>query len=165
MARRETASLLHCDPKEVVLLSGGTEADNLAILGSARSHAASKKHVITTTIEHPAVLNPCRQLELEGVDVTYVPVGSDGIVDPREIRKALRPHTVLISVMHANNELGTIQPIQEIAAIAHEADVLFHADGVQAAGKIPVMCDRSASICIPSAVTSCMRPREPVRCT
>ncbi len=138
MARRETASLLHCDPKEVVLLSGGTEADNLAILGGVRSHAASTKHVITSTIEHPAVLNPCRQLEREGIDVTYVPVGSDGVVNPREIRKALRPDTVLISVMHANNELGTIQPIQEIAAIAREANVLFHSDGVQAAGKIPV---------------------------
>ena len=138
MARRETAALLHCDPREVVFLSGGTEADNLAILGSVRSHPASKKHVITTTIEHPAVLNPCRQLEREGVDVTYVRVGSDGVVDPREIRSALRPDTILISVMHANNELGTIQPIQEIAAVAHDAGVLFHVDGVQAAGKIPV---------------------------
>jgi cysteine desulfurase len=138
MARRETASLLQCDPKEVVFTSGGTEADNLAILGSVRSHSASKKHVITTTIEHPAVLNPCRQLEREGVDVTYVRVGSEGVVDPGEIQNALRPETVLISVMHANNELGTIQPIQEIASVAREADVLFHVDGVQAAGKIPV---------------------------
>jgi cysteine desulfurase len=138
MARRETASLLQCDPKEVVFTSGGTEADNLAILGSVRSHTASKKHVITTTIEHPAVLNPCRQLEREGVDVTYVSVGSDGVVDPDEIKNALRAETVLISAMHANNELGTIQPIQEIASIAREVDVLFHVDGVQAAGKIPV---------------------------
>ena len=138
MARRETASLLLCDPKEIVFTSGGTEADNLAILGSVRSHSASKKHAITTTIEHPAVLNTCRQLEREGVDVTYVRVGSDGVVSPGEIRSALRPETVLISVMHANNELGTIQPIQEIAGIAREADVLFHVDGVQAAGKIPV---------------------------
>jgi len=138
MARRETASLLHCDPKEVVFLSGGTEADNLAILGTVRSYTASKKHVITTTIEHPAVLNTCLALEREGVDVTYVRVGSNGVVDPGDIRNALRPETVLISVMHANNELGTIQPIEEIASIAREADVLFHVDGVQAAGKIPV---------------------------
>ncbi|HEY6393719.1 MAG TPA: cysteine desulfurase family protein [Bryobacteraceae bacterium] len=138
MARRETASLLHCDPKEIVFTSGGTEADNLSILGSVRSQAAAKKHVIATTIEHPAVLNPCRQLEREGVDVTCVRVESGGVVDPHEIRKALRPETVLISAMHANNELGTIQPIQEIAVIAREADVLFHVDGVQAAGKIPV---------------------------
>ena len=138
MARRETALLLHCDPKEIAFTSGGTEAGNLAILGSVRARETSKKHVITTAIEHPAVLNPCRQLEREGVDVTYVRVGSDGVVAPGDIRNALRPETVLISVMHANNELGTIQPIQEISAIAREADVLFHADGVQAAGKIPV---------------------------
>jgi len=137
-ARREVAALLGCDPKEVVFLSGGTEADNLAILGTVRPHPGSKKHVITTAIEHPAVLNPCRQLELEGVEVTYIRVGSDGVVDPSAIRQALRPETVLISVMHANNELGVVQPIEEIAAIAHEAGVLMHSDGVQAAGKIPV---------------------------
>lgn len=138
LARRQTAGLLHCDPKELVFLSGGTEGDNLAILGTVRSHRGSRKHVITTTIEHPAVLNPCRELEREGVEVTYVRVGGDGVVDPADIRGALRPETVLISVMHANNELGTIQPIEEIARIAHEAGALMHADGVQAAGKIPV---------------------------
>ena len=119
-------------------MSGGTEADNLAILGTVRTNPAAKKHVVTTAIEHPAVLNPCRQLEREGVEVTYVRVGSDGVVDPEAIRRALRPETVLISVMHANNELGTVQPIQEIAGIAREAGVLSHSDGVQAAGKIPV---------------------------
>ncbi len=138
MGRRETASLLHCDPREVVFLSGGTEADNLAILGTVRSRTASKKHLITTTIEHPAVLNTCRELEREGVDVTYVQAGPNGVVYPADIRNALRPETVLISAMHANNELGTIQPIEEIASIAREAGVLFHVDGVQAAGKIPV---------------------------
>ena len=138
LARRQTAALLHCDPKEIVFLSGGTEADNLAILGTVRSHPAARKHVITTTIEHPAVLNPCRELEREGVDVTYVPVGSDGVVDPAGIRQALRPETVLISVMHANNELGTIQPVDQISQIAREAGVLLHVDGVQAAGRISV---------------------------
>jgi cysteine desulfurase len=138
LARRQTAALLNCDPKELVFLSGGTEADNLAILGTVRSHPAASKHVITTAIEHPAVLNPCAQLEREGVAVTYTKVGADGTVDPRDIQRALRPETVLISVMHANNELGAIQPIREIAAIAREAGVLFHVDGVQAAGKIPV---------------------------
>jgi cysteine desulfurase len=138
IARRQTAGLLHCDAKELVLLSGGTEADNLAILGSVRAHSGARKHVITTAIEHPAVLNPCRELEREGVEVTYVRVGSDGVVDPSDVRRALRPETVLISVMHANNELGTIQPIQEISAIAREAGVQVHCDGVQAAGKIPV---------------------------
>jgi cysteine desulfurase len=138
MARRETAGLLNADAKEIVFTSGGTEADNLAILGTVRGRQESKKHVITTAIEHPAVLNPCRQLEREGVDVTYARVGSDGVVDPGEIRRALRPETVLISVMHANNELGTVQPLAEIAAIAREAGVLLHSDGVQAAGKVSV---------------------------
>jgi cysteine desulfurase len=143
MARRETAGLLNAEVKEIVFTSGGTEADNLAILGTVRSRQessqpGSKKHVITTAIEHPAVLNPCRQLEREGVDVTYARVGSDGVVDPGEIRSALRPETVLISVMHANNELGTVQPLAEIAAIAREAGVLLHSDGVQAAGKVSV---------------------------
>jgi cysteine desulfurase len=137
-ARRQVASLLHCDPKELVFLSGGTEADNLAIFGAAQANSSAKKHVITTVIEHPAVLNTCRELERQGVSVTYLAVASDGTVDPAAVRQALRPDTVLISVMHANNELGTIQPIQKIAAIAREAGVLLHADGVQAAGRIPV---------------------------
>jgi cysteine desulfurase len=137
-ARRQVASLLHCDPKELVFLSGGTEADNLAIFGTVQAYPGVTRHVITTAIEHPAVLNTCRELERQGVAVTYLPVGSHGIVDPADVRQALRPDTVLISVMHANNELGTIQPIQEIAAIAREAGVLLHADGVQAAGRIPV---------------------------
>jgi cysteine desulfurase len=137
-ARRETAALLQCNPKEIVLLSGGTEADNLAILGTVRNHGAAQKHVITTAIEHPAVLNPCRELEQEGVDITYVRVGSDGLVDPDDIRRELRPETALISVMHANNETGVIQPIREISALAREAGALLHVDGVQAAGKIPV---------------------------
>jgi len=138
IARRQTAGLLHCDPKEIVFLSGGTEADNLAILGTVRSHPSERKHVITTAIEHPAVLNPCRELEREGVEVTYVRVGPSGVVDPDDIRRALRPETILISVMHANNELGTIQPITEISRIAGEAGVLLHADGVQAAGRVAV---------------------------
>lgn len=138
VARRQTAALLGCDPKEVVFLSGGTEADNLAILGTVRAHPATRKHVITTAIEHPAVLNTCRQLEREGVEVTYVGVGSSGVLDPADVRRAVRPETVLISVMHANNELGTIQPIEEIAAIARQAGVTLHVDGVQSAGKIPV---------------------------
>ena len=138
MARRQTAALLGCDPKELVFLSGGTEADNLAILGTVRSAPAAAKHVITTTIEHPAVLNPCRELEREGVEVTYVRAGSGGVVDPQDVLRELRPQTVLITVMHANNELGTLQPVAEIARLAHEAGVILHADGVQAAGKVPV---------------------------
>jgi cysteine desulfurase len=119
-----------------VFCSGGTEANNIAIFAAARGR--QNAHVITTTIEHPAVLQPCRQLESEGVEVTYVPVSGSGVVDPDDIRRALRPDTVLISVMNVNNEIGTEQPVAEIAAIANEAEVAMHCDGVQAAGRIPV---------------------------
>ncbi|HWQ52733.1 MAG TPA: cysteine desulfurase family protein [Bryobacteraceae bacterium] len=135
-ARRQVAALAGCDPREVVFTSGGTEADNLAILGAVRARGGG--HVITSAIEHPAVLNTCAQLEREGSAVTYVRVGGDGVVDPEDVRSELRPETVLISIMHANNELGTVQPVPEIASIAREAGVAMHSDGVQAAGKIPV---------------------------
>jgi cysteine desulfurase len=138
MARRQTAALIGCHPREIVFLSGGTEADNLALFGTVRPVAGRSSHIIATAIEHPAVLSACAQLEREGAAVTYVPVGSDGLVDPGDIRRELRPETVLVSVMHANNELGTVQPIAEIAAIAREAGAYLHADGVQALGKIPV---------------------------
>jgi cysteine desulfurase len=144
MARRQVAASIGCQPREIVFVSGGTEADNLALFGTARHPQNGKqasRHVVTTAIEHPAVLNACTQLEREGVAVTYVPVGADGIVDPDDIRRALRPGTVLVSVMHANNELGTVQPVAEIAAIAREAGVYLHVDGVQAVGKIPVDVD------------------------
>lgn len=135
-ARRQVASSIGCSPAELVFTSGGTEADNMAILGVVR--AAHARHVITSAIEHPAVLGPCTQLEREGVEVTRVPVGASGIIDPADIRAALRQDTALISIMHANNELGTVQPIAEIAQIAREAGVPLHVDGVQALGKIPV---------------------------
>jgi cysteine desulfurase len=136
-ARRKVAALMGCDAKELVFTSGGTEADNLAILGTVRGRAGAR-HVITTAIEHPAVLGPCAQLEREGVEVTRVAPGTDGVVDPEDVRRALRPNTALISVMHANNELGTVQPIEEIADIARQTGVVMHADGVQALGKISV---------------------------
>jgi cysteine desulfurase len=136
-ARRQVAALIGCAPTELVFTSGGTEANNIAVLGIARS-AVGAKHVVVSAIEHPAVLGPCAQLEREGVQVTRVRVGPSGIVDPADVRCAVRPETVLISIMHANNELGTIQPIGEIARIAHEAGVPLHVDGVQALGKIPV---------------------------
>jgi cysteine desulfurase len=138
MARREVSTLLGCEPKELVFTSGGTEADNLAILGSLGANLAAHKHVVTTAIEHPAVLNPCRELERSGVSVTYVQPGANGVVDPDDIQRAIRPETVLVSVMHANNETGVLQPIAEFAAIAHQAGAVMHSDGVQAAGKIPV---------------------------
>jgi cysteine desulfurase len=137
-ARRQVAALIHATPQEIVFTSGGTEADNLAILGVARASSVERKHVITSAIEHPAVLSTCKQLAVEGVEVTGLRVASSGVVNPDEVCRALRPETVLISIMHANNELGTLQPIAEIAQIAREAGVLLHVDGVQALGKIPV---------------------------
>src|SRR5688572_20525479 len=119
-ARSQTASLLCCDPTEVVFTSGGTEANNYAIKGLffARRAAGRPFHVITSEIEHPAVLEPCRFLESLGAEVTRVPVDRCGLVDPDDVRRAIRPHTAFVSIMHANNEVGTIQPIAEIAAIA-----------------------------------------------
>jgi cysteine desulfurase len=129
LARAQVARLLGADPAEIVFTSGGTEADNLALFGASRGG-----HVITTTVEHPAVLGAAARLG----NVTRVPVDGRGRVDPDEIRKAIRPDTQLISVMHANNELGTIQPIARIAQIAAEAGIPMHSDGVQAVGKIPL---------------------------
>jgi cysteine desulfurase len=137
-ARVQLAGLIHCEPTELVLTSGGTEADNMAVLGAVRASSQSDKHVITSAIEHPAILRTCQAIEKESVAVTYLPVDAQGFVDPGDVRRALRPATVLISVMHANNEIGTVQPIEEIAAIAREAGVLFHTDAVQSTGKIPV---------------------------
>jgi len=139
-ARESVAALLGAKPSEIVFTSGGTESDNLALFGAvaASGREASRKHVVTTTIEHHAVLNVCRELEKQGVEVTFVPVGGQGVVAPDDIRRALRPETILISVMHANNETGAIQPIEEIGRIAAEAGVLFHCDAVQSAGKLPL---------------------------
>ncbi|HEX4278981.1 MAG TPA: cysteine desulfurase family protein, partial [Bryobacteraceae bacterium] len=123
--------------------SGGTESDNLAIFGIARraqtgSAARAKTHIVTSTIEHPAVLNACAQLEREGAEVTWLPVGPDGIVLLTELKRALRPSTVLVTIMHANNETGALQPVREIGEMAHASRAVFHSDGVQVAGRIPV---------------------------
>jgi cysteine desulfurase len=141
-ARASVAALLAAKPSEIVFTSGGTESDNLALFGVVAASQETRKHIITTAIEHHAVLNTAQALEKSGVDVTYVPVGRDGVVDPEAIRSALKPETILISVMHANNELGTIQPIGEIGRIAAAADVLFHCDAVQSAGKLPLDVNR-----------------------
>lgn len=133
-ARESLASLLGCRPAEVVFTSGGTEADNLALFGLA----AEGDHIITSTIEHHAVLNGCKHLESQGCEITYIPVDASCRVDPDDVRRAIRPNTKLISIMMANNETGIIQPVEEIGQIAAEADVYFHTDAVQAAGKIPV---------------------------
>ena len=140
-ARDSVARLIAAKPSEIVFTSGGTEADNLAILGlveSARAASLKRPHLITTAIEHHAVLNAAEHAAKLGIDVTFIPVPPAGVVDPHEIRAALKPETFLISVMHANNELGTLQPIEEIARIAAEADIYFHTDAVQSAGKLPL---------------------------
>jgi cysteine desulfurase len=131
-ARIKIAELLHCRPAEIVITSGGTESDNLALFGATKPG----DHVITTTIEHHAVLHAAEQLAKSGREVTFVPVDDNGVIDPDDIRRALRPNTRLISVMTANNETGVIQPVEAIGAIAAEAGAQFHTDAVQAAGKL-----------------------------
>ena len=138
-ARQQVAKLINAEASEIVFLSGGTEADNLAIRGIVESQDSSKgRHIITSKIEHHAVLHTCRDLEKQGYEVTWLPVSSDGLIDPDDVLKAIRRDTILISIMHANNEIGTIEPIAEIGAIAEQADIYFHSDGVQSKGKIPV---------------------------
>jgi cysteine desulfurase len=133
-ARESVAALLGCRASEIVFTSGGTEADNLAIFGVTDA----RDHVITSTIEHHAVLNACKHLATKGCEVTYVPVDGRGLIDPSDVKRALRPNTKLISIMLANNETGVLQSVTEIGNIASEADVYFHTDAVQAAGKIPI---------------------------
>jgi cysteine desulfurase len=133
-ARASVAELLNARPAEIVFTSGGTEADNLGIFGLVQRG----DHVITSTIEHSAVMNSCKRLEQMGCEATFVAVNGRGEIDPEEVRKALRPNTRLISIMMANNETGVIQPVEEIGKIALEADVFFHTDAVQAAGKVPI---------------------------
>jgi len=140
--RREVAALLGARPPEIVFTASGTESDNLAVLG-ALGAMQGPRHVITSAFEHPAVLEPCRFLERQGVEVTYLPVSAEGIVAPEALAAALRPTTRLVSVMAANNVVGTVQPTAELAALAHEAGALFHTDAVQAAGKLPLNVGRS----------------------
>jgi len=136
-ARQQVAALVGAEPNEIVFTSGGTESDNLAIRGLVDA-TASSKHVITSQIEHHAVLHTCQVLQKEGVRVTFVPVDRQGLIDPADVEKALTPETVLISIMHSNNEIGTIQAIREIGKIAQERDIYFHTDAVQAAGKVSI---------------------------
>jgi cysteine desulfurase len=136
--RESVAALIGAKPSQIVFTSGGTEADNLAILGAVKASNAPNKHIITTLIEHHAVLQTCQALEKEGVAVSYIAPNPSGIVSANSIVRALRPETVLITVMHANNELGNIQPIEEIGRIAREAKIVFHVDAVQSAGKLPI---------------------------
>jgi cysteine desulfurase len=146
-ARREVADLIVAAQGEIVFVSGGTEADNLAVRGIAEAHCTSGRHIITSQIEHPAVLATCEWLEQQGFEVTRLAVGLGGAVSPADVKKSITPETILVSVMHANNETGVIQPIEEIADVVREArkstapHVHFHTDAVQSVGKIPVGVD------------------------
>jgi cysteine desulfurase len=137
-ARESIATLIHSNPSEIVFTGGGTAANNLAIKGVARACREKGNHIITSSIEHPAVINPCKSLEQEGFQLTYLPVDRHGLVDPDELKSAVRPDTILISIMHANNEVGTIQPIEEIAEIAGSHRIPLHTDAIQSLGKIPI---------------------------
>jgi cysteine desulfurase len=140
-ARAQVAALLHCSSDEVVFTSGGSESNNHALKSIFFAQGGRDAHIITSQIEHPAVLNPCRFLERLGASVAYLPVNGFGQVDPEDVRHALTPRTILISVMHANNEVGTLQPISEIARIARERGILSHTDAAQSVGKVPTCVD------------------------
>ena len=137
-ARRTIAGAIGAKPEEIYFTAGGTEADNWAVKAAAESRSGKGKHIITTKIEHHAVLHSCAYLEKSGYEVTYLDVDGDGLVDTRALKEAVRPDTILISVMFANNEIGTIEPIREIGAIAREHGILFHTDAVQAFGQVPI---------------------------
>lgn len=140
-AREQTAALLGCPPDALIFTSGGTEANNHAIKGAAAAYRNRGHHIITSAIEHPAVTEVCRWLESQGCRVTYLPVDGDGLVSAQAVAQAITPQTILITLMHANNEVGSIQPIAEIAAIARRCGALLHTDAAQSIGKIPVKVD------------------------
>lgn len=140
-ARRQVAGLLGCTPGEVVFTSGGTESNNMAIRGASEALKTRGDHIITSAVEHPAVLEPCRYLETQGFRITVLPVDGFGRVDPAEVAAALTEDTILVSIMHANNEVGTILPVEEIAKLTRERGILFHTDAAQSVGKIPVRVD------------------------
>ena len=137
-AREQVAQLIGADPKEIIFTSGATEADNLAIKGVYEMYASKGNHIITTTIEHKAVLDACKHLEKQGAEVTYLEVNNEGMIDLHDLEKAITPKTILVAIMYANNEIGTINPMREISAIARKHGVLVMTDAVQAVGKIPV---------------------------
>jgi len=141
LSRHRVASLLNCDPQEIIFTSGGTESNNYALFGIAHAKRDKGNHIITSLIEHPAVLEVCRDLEKHGFDVTYLPVDEYGLVSPFLVEKAITPQTILLTIMHANNEVGSIQPIEEISPLARNRGITFHTDAAQTVGKIPAVVD------------------------
>ncbi|MBN2863359.1 MAG: selenide, water dikinase SelD [Bacteroidales bacterium] len=137
-ARKQVADMINCQPSEIIFTSGGTESNNYAIKGYAFANENKGNHIITSSIEHPAVTEVCKYLESKGFYITYIPVDESGLIRPDQLEEAITPQTILISIMHANNEIGTIQPVKEIAAIAHKHNIAFHTDAAQSAGKYPV---------------------------
>ena len=137
-ARSHVANLVNCDPREIVWTSGATEADNLAVKGLARFYKSKGNHIITSKIEHKAVLDPCRQLEREGFEVTYLEPDEGGIIHPRQVKEAIKKNTILVSLMHINNELGTLNDLNAIGEITREAGVFFHVDAAQSTGKVEI---------------------------
>ncbi len=137
-ARKSVAKLINASPDEIVFTSGGTESDNTALKGIALTNREKGNHIITSTIEHNAILKTCKFLESQGFDVTYLPADKKGMVDPRDVEKSITDRTIIVSIMHANNEIGTIQPIEEIGRICRSKGVIFHTDAVQSFGKIPI---------------------------
>jgi cysteine desulfurase len=141
LSRHRVASLLNCDPQEIIFTSGGTESNNYALLGIAHAKRDKGNHIITSRIEHPSVLEVCRDLEKRGFDVTYLPVDEYGLVSPFLVENAITPQTILLTIMHANNEVGSIQPIEEISPLARNRGITFHTDAAQTVGKIPAVVD------------------------
>ena len=158
-ARKNVAELIGANPEEIVFTSGGTEADNFALVGIAVANEKKGKHIITTAVEHHAILETCRSLEKRGFTFTYIAVDKNGMVEPAAIKSAITPGTILISVMHANNEVGTIQPLTEIGAIAREANIYLHTDAVQTVGHIPVDVKELGVNLLTMLRISCTAPR------
>ena len=139
-AREQIAKLIGCTPKEIIFTSGATESNNLAIKGIAEMYREKGNHIITQVTEHKAVLDTCKKLERQGYDLTYLPVETDGLVSMEKLKPPITDKTILVTIMFANNEIGVVQPVEEIGKLCHEKGVLFHTDAVQAVGKIPVEC-------------------------
>ncbi len=158
-ARGQVADLLGCSVEEIVFTSGGTESNNHAIKGACFALRGQGNHLITTKIEHPATIQVCRFLEKLGAEVTYLPVDRAGMVDPDDVRSAITDKTVLVTVMHANNEVGTIEPIAEIARITQGREILFHTDAAQSVGKVPTRVDELGVDLLSLGDTRSMRPK------